>query len=370
MAAAVLGWLDTAAFAEEPSATKPPTVLTPPLDSPVPPVYGSTDLASAGKDYDGDHCQFFTGASVYVLKPYFESNTAFITTSGVGTTSPSRTESDFNWDYTASPAVFLGIVAPGGFGVRARYFSFDESSSNLHTTLTAAGATQGFIDPAPGLTFPAAAFGAPGILLAGGNGQDQLYFSSRLRIQTIDLEAMQQWRFGGYDLLLSGGGRYLELSQSYQATLTNSAVFPDGNTATELQSLAAGHNFQGGGVTLAIEGRRRFGESGLSLFANARGSLLVGTSHESSSLLESVRDPFGEAGGSQTVSPTTDAHRDHVLPVAEIELGLEYSLRVGSLEPFFRAAAVNQTYFDAGNASRLDGNLGLFGVAFTLGVRY
>ena len=37
---------------------------------------------------------------------------------------------------------------------------------------------------------------------------------------------------------------------------------------------------------------------------------------------------------------------------------------------FVRAAAVDQTYFDAGNASSSSGNLGLFGVQFSLGVNY
>jgi len=329
------------------------------------------DCALAGKDCDATHWEFFGGASLYLLKPYFESNTAYSTTSGIGTTHPSRTETDFNWDFDAAPAVFLGIVSPSGRGVRAGWFHFDESSTPQHTGLTPGLATSSFIDPAPGVTgLPGAVFASPGALLSAGAGKDVLDFSSSLKVHSLDLEAMQDWHFGCFSLLVSGGGRYLEVSQEYSANLRNSAVFPGVGSASELQHLDFAQRFQGGGPTLAAEGRWQVRNSGLSLFANARASLLVGTAHQSNNLVVMVNDPAGVVGGSAAVASSADSHPERVLPVTEIELGFEYRRCVGRAEPFFRAAVVDKTYFDAGNASRQDGNLSLFGAQFTFGVKY
>ena len=220
--------------------------------------------------------------------------------------------------------------------------------------------------PAP----PGATFSSPGFILENGFGQDQLDFSSNLIIHCLDVEALRQWECGRFFLVLSGGGRYLEISQNYMATLVNNAVFPDGNTANEVQFLSFGHNFQGGGPTLATEGRFQVGNSGLSLFAHARGSLLVGTTHQSLILTQTVNDPSGEAGGDLSAMASADNRKDHVLPVAEVELGLEYALRLRRINPYFRATVVDQTYFNAGNASGQDGSLSLFGAQFSLGLNY
>lgn len=314
------------------------------------------------------------GASLYLLKPYFEGNTAYVTSTGTNTNEPRRVETAFSWDYSASPAFWLGIVGPDGLGLRARYFHFEQASSDLTTVLTPGEtATGASIFPPLDLSLlqpVARPFGAPGNNLGFfGLGQDQLEFGSSLKIHSLDVEALKEWDFGQFQLEISGGGCYLELSQDYTATLANQAT-RGAATATESQDLLFNQRFQGGGPTLAAEGRWQIGGSGFSLFANARGTLLVGTTHESLSLSQVVQDPAGIVGGSQSITASSDARRDHVLPVAEIELGVEYARQVRGIEPFFRAGVVDLTYFNAGNASSQDRNLSLFGATLSLGVKY
>jgi hypothetical protein len=62
---------------------------------------------------------------------------------------------------------------------------------------------------------------------------------------------------------------------------------------------------------------------------------------------------------------------ESVIPVCELELGLDYGINLRQTYVFARAAVVDQTYFSAGNASTHgDNNLSLFGVQFSLGVNY
>jgi hypothetical protein len=338
-----------------------------------PPGNGSVDGSLCDKDCcEKHHWTFFVDGTAYLLKPYFENNAAFTTTTGIGSTRPFQTESDFGWDYSVSPALTVGILAPGGLGLRAKYFEFDEGSSTLRTSLTLGQAATSSISAAPGVgVFPGATFGSPGTVLAAGLGTDVLNFVSHLKIHSLDGEAMQRWDVGRFTIILSGGGRYLELEQRYSATLENNATLAGGGTVSELQSLNFNQRFVGGGPTIGAEGHVRLGKSGLGLFANARGTLLVGTTHQSNTLVQVVTDPTGVIGGSSTLAPTIDNRRDHVLPVGEIELGLEYCChRFHHVEPYLRAAVVDMTYFDAGNASRQDGNLSLFGGQATFGVKF
>jgi hypothetical protein len=53
-----------------------------------------------------------------------------------------------------------------------------------------------------------------------------------------------------------------------------------------------------------------------------------------------------------------------------LEMGAEYSRTWGAVRPFFRTGLVAQTWFDAGSASNLDGNLGFLGLSVTAGLNY
>jgi len=83
-----------------------------------------------------------------------------------------------------------------------------------------------------------------------------------IALQAADLEATVTQRLRKWDTLLAAGVRYGNLSYS-----SDVATFFGAGTAT----------FEGVGPTVAVEGRRRLGESAFSLYGNVRGSALFGT---------------------------------------------------------------------------------------------
>ncbi len=316
---------------------------------------------------DTTNTGFMGGASFYLLRPYISNNTAYITNSGIGTPTPSTTSQDFDWAYRPAPAMWFGYTTESGLGIRARAFYFDQSPTTLTTSLNPNTAATATITPPAGLSpvvgIPPVGFAAPGILLGGGAGQDQLAFSSSLRIQTIDMEATYAWNLDSFALLFSGGGRYLQMSQNYNATLVN----VPGTGASEYDALIAGHNFYGGGPTVALQCDWKVGSTGLSLYGLARGSVIVGTGRQDVFFSQVIIDPVL---GNQDNQPSNRSTFQQVIPIAELEVGVQYGLMVGRSEFFVRGAAVNQTYFGAGSSTARDTNLSLFGVQFSTGLNY
>ena len=339
------------------------------------------------------------GASLYYLKPYADGNTAYqtttITTGPVGstyTTSGQTITQDFDWNMKPAGAFWLGIANPCGLGIRARYFHFDAASADALVSLTPGQESTppgqvpsitNVISPSPFVpqTFPGAlapnaaniqAFGAPSELLSvAGVGQDDLVFRSTLKIETVDLEPTFEWSAGNGSFLAGAGVRYLQITQTYQAGLQN---LGGGGPASEFETLSLSNRFRGIGPTLSGEFTWTFNNTGLAFFVSGRGSLLVGSAHRLAVLTDALTDPTGLTGGGvpefkqrESRIPTTT---NIVLPMAELELGLEYGLNLGNKRLYFRGAVVDQTYFDAGNASRTTGNLGLFGCQVTTGLNF
>ena len=324
--------------------------------------------------------------SLYVIRPYFTDNAAFTTTNGAGTGNPSASTTDYPWNFSAAPAISFGWVSECGLGIRAHYFNFADSSGNVTTSLSpaelAAGTTR-INAPVVGLPTltPPITFGAPGGLTAlasifgAAPVGDHLSFNSHLRVDVWDLEGQANLEKGPWLLTYFLGGRYLNLTQQYGGTLNGSAdTAPARGTgiATESQTLSASHDFIGGGPTTALQAKIHL-LHGLSVYGNARGSLLFGRSHETASFTQSVTDPSGILLGgipSSAVSSQFSRNRQTVLPVAEIDVGLEYGMKLWGTYSYARTAVVNETYFGAGSASHTDGNFGLFGVQFTVGVDF
>jgi hypothetical protein len=127
------------------------------------------------------------GAAIYFLRPHFEDNQAFTTTTGLTTANRSRVATDFDWDYSTSPLFWLGYQFQNGWGVRARFFYFDQGSNSPTTSLNPAGAATSEIRPPAhmpdlDLAGPRNGPGSPGVLLSQGLGVDQLLYHSSLRI--------------------------------------------------------------------------------------------------------------------------------------------------------------------------------------------
>jgi hypothetical protein len=382
---AALGLLSAAApIVAEPPPLTPPAPILPDAPLPVTPPCHDADhpehpvCPPEALDHDAP-CKppekggLVAGATEYYLKPYFQDNVAFNVTRGIGTTASSVTAQAFDWGVKSSAAFWVGYELESGLGVRGRYFNLSGSSRNLTTSLDLTQAATGFIaPPAALLRLPGAAFGSPGIFLTAGLGADQLGFDSDLHIEAYDVEATYEMCHENLSVVYAAGGRYLHTTQNYRATLTNSNPTDPitGLTGSEVQTLTYFHNFEGGGPTMALSATWQVGKTGLAIFGSARGSLLVGTTNEALTLTQSVVDPARVVGGNQNNVPRSIGSADRVMPVLELEAGLEFGMRIWIFRPFLRAAVVNQTYFDIGNASSTRGSLGLFGAQVSLGTNY
>jgi hypothetical protein len=312
------------------------------------------------------------GASLYFLRPYYTNDPAFVTTTGIGTATPVVSSEDFDWNFHVAPAAWLGWTSECGVGFRGRFFHFEHDSEDVSTSLDATAAAAGVtITPPLGLSpllgTPGRGFASPGLLLSGPAGvpvgEDFLAFNSDLRIETIDGEGTFAFDKGNFSMLFAVGGRYLQMAQNYEARLSN-IVAPG---TSEQASLSAGRNFYGGGPTIAMQARWQFGYSGMSVFGNVRGSLLVGSSRQTASFTESIVDP---TTGAQASFATNESSDEITVPVGELEGGFEYGRVVGRTRLFVRGAVVNHTYFDAGSASSRDGSMSLFGAQVSLGLNY
>ena len=317
---------------------------------------------------------FVAGAGAYIIKPYFQDNPAFFarrtTISSGGTTFSMETSTcqhDFCWGLDAAPIIWLGYVSECGLGVRARWWLFDQRSatsavSDANTTiLSASPGGLSIISPS--------FFGSP---LFPVLNSTPTFTSSNLKLDVWDFEATQETAVGRWALLFSAGFRYAHLSQDYDAIQASVRGTPPGPVGIltvifrQTESLTSGHNFNGAGPTLAIEGRRPLGNSGISLFANLRGTMLFGQSKQrvDQTTVTKVFD-------FSSIAVTDFAYvRDTVLPVAELEMGVEYARTWRAVRPFLRTGLVAQTWFDAGSASSLDGNLGFLGLSVTAGLNY
>jgi hypothetical protein len=313
------------------------------------------------------------GGTLYYLKPFMPANTAYVTVTNPGTPGSSESNTSFQWHYQPAYAAWVGWNFDGGLGLRTRFFQFSSSSETdtLSNGTTPPPGTQTTINPPLanllGLSTGGTAFGSPGSVLNSGVGTDLLKFTSSLTVSAIDLEATYLWKASNLTLLGSAGARYLQLNQSYGATLTNSG---GGTGAHEYQQFNYSRNFSGVGLTAAFQGIYQIGTSNFYLFANGRASIIAGQSQENESFyLNSSYSIFGFPQ-SQQINPTANRSSLTTIPIVELELGAEYGVNVGRSRFFLRGAAVSQTYFDAGTATSTTGNMTLFGFQGTVGFNF
>lgn len=303
--------------------------------------------------------EVFAGAGISVLRPFYDHNPAYATLTLGG----QQTEDDLSWNMWVAPKVWAGVMGDT-LGIRGSYFTFDHSAENA--TLANADPTVAVGVPFDIATIPGAPFGSPGLILTNlGLGADLMKFQQDLEIHTVDLEVIKDIKLRSIDLQFSGGARYMNLQQDYRATLTNSAL-----GATEVQTVSIGRDFNGAGPTVALTGWNPLGNSGFSLYANARMSLLVGSNDTAQNATFSVVDPMMVVGGNAVDSFNFASSLSDMIPTMELALGIEHNRTVGSVNLFGRVALVDQTYFGAGNAFSDEGNLSLLGIQTNWGIAY
>jgi hypothetical protein len=274
------------------------------------------------------------GAEVLYLKPHFGSNPAFLTHIDNGFIDD-HFQTDFSYDYNAAPRAWIGFQRPGKVGVRGRYFDFDDRS-NSPSAADAQGPGAGTAN----FVVQTAAPGGLGFLSTGtAAAPTTLNFTSGLDLQTFDLEATWMMDSGPWHCLLSGGLRYAEINQFYTANQITAAGVV--NSIIDSRS-----SFDGVGPTVGAESRVPVGDQGFSLYGNGRASVIFGDSNQT---VNAQVIPTGTRPNFTNNFTTQDT-----MPIAELELGVEWRQELVGQSWYVQGGVVAQTYFGVGNASNTE----------------
>jgi hypothetical protein len=283
----------------------------------------------------------------------------------IATTVPHNEEdpasSELNSDYGVGARFWLGVELGDCWGVRGRFWSFRDNALGI--------------------------FGDPRTLNGVGTG-DFTEAGYNLSAYTIDVEATKAWGWGPWCLEGSFGGRY---GQMHQDSLLAFYDDTDGTTAFGSSS----RRIFGTGLTGAIEVHRCLGGSGCcsgcsccscvgwSVFANARGSVLWGTSSGFATAAADDNSGTFDSSFESVADPTT-------IYIFESQVGVEWSHPVkcvcGTL--FVRGACEYQRWSanNAGttvatavasdaattvvNSQTLSPTVGMLGLTVAAGFRY
>jgi hypothetical protein len=312
------------------------------------------------------------GVGMYWLQPYFSNNPSYGVVSvpaGFNTTAATSTTShvDVSHNMDVAPEIWLGYIGDNGFGFRARWWYFRQDTSQSLTS----GASP--LTGSDNLTSAALSAAPLGVGVEADNASGPFSFSvtTKLQLQVWDFEALQDIQVAGFDLLFSGGLRFAHINQEYNAWDNEAGA------TNPVSAVTSANSFDGLGPVVALEARRALGNTGLAVYGRTRGALLFGSEHQSAFGIN-----LSEASGGNVNA--SDSH-DRVMPVAELELGVEYGQRIGNMRLFGQIALVGQDWIGAGNASRsntlnaagipeggstADSDLAFLGLAFRLGVNY
>jgi hypothetical protein len=324
---------------------------------------------SCGDDCGGQRGSIIGGFGMYLIQPYFNTNPAYNTRLSTPTGTTVHVEQhDFLYNWDIAPEIWLGYVGANGFGARVRYFQYAQTA-NFGVTVPDLGGN--FLSASTanplGLTATTQVFKG-----------DHFDFTSRLGILVWDFEFLQTWNPGCWQVTGSAGVRYAHVSQNYG--VRSKFVSPITNEQPLTLAIDSGHSFNGAGPTVALEGRRGFGSSGLALYANARGSLLFGSDYQRA--FRTTTFAPNDFGSSATIDAYV--HESNVLPVAEAEIGAEFGRNIGPTRALLQIGFVGQAWFGAGNASNSqvvnatsltnspnnNSNLGLAGMVIRAGLSY
>jgi hypothetical protein len=275
---------------------------------------------------------------------------------------------DFAHHMEVSPLIWIGVANDDGLGFRGRWWQLRDSSGAPAVNGDTTGSTTITSASPLGLSIS-----SPGTTLMNGSGTDMMFFHRDLDLVVWDVEVTQSFEIGRCGVLLSAGARYAHLSQNYSASRSNSdpGLASDVVVQQDTSILISGHNFNGGGPMASVEVWRPIADSGLSIYGNVRGSVLFGSRKEHASTQTVFAGTMADnTPFNRTISQDATANGDSVLPVVELEIGLEYGRQVGRCFPFVRTGLVGQNWFSAGNSSSTDGDLGFFGLEASLGVNF
>ena len=270
----------------------------------------------------GSDSHWSTGAGIYVLKPYWETNPAWQQARFgpfFGLAVDTKVE-NFDHDAQVAPLVWVAYTGDSGFGVRGRFWTLD-SSDSMKT-----------VNPGPDPDVIINSAGPMGLNIFSDLEGDVMKFQSILGITVVDMEATYQAKTLNWSVLGSLGARYAQLQQKYKAQR-----FGIDDT---FELLDSNQEFEGFGPTASLEVHRQLSDSGFSLFASLRGSVLFGES------TQTAKQWFDDIPVAQARNTGLD-----VTPVGESEIGARWSYDQGILRFFVDAAVVGQVWWGAGNSA-------------------
>ncbi len=271
----------------------------------------------------------------------------------------------------------LGWDSGCGYGARIRYFGWRSSNQIFQV--------DNLNDPGAGADGVVSRYNTASPLGIGfasvGTIADpsQLVFENRIKIQAWDLEATMNDKCGCLNLTWSAGVRYLQIAQEYNAAealvfLPPTTAFPPGSAIN--QTLRSGHNLNGLGPIIGIEGRHTICDN-LRIYGSGRAGLIFCEGGQQADYVANFNPEFQLPPFTQSAS----VERNRIVTTAEVEVGGEYALELSKCtELYIRSGLIGQAYFGVGNSSRStiggtpteakNDNLTLFGFQVTVGVRY
>ncbi len=184
----------------------------------------------------------------------------------------------------------------------------------------------------------------------------------------LDLEFLKKDIDCEGGLTASAGLRYVRMDQYLKArNITPAGVLAAGVS----QEASSRHDFEGIGPTVSAEMLKRFDCSNWGMFINVRGSILYG---ESNTHYQDAPRVTPNALASRGI----DRNDQDIIPVGEIQLGLDYRRPSDCHEPFLRVALetlywmnggsanAQENVIEAGNAKESD--MGFLGITIATGL--
>jgi len=287
------------------------------------------------------------GGGVYYMEAIYNNNRAFVADSGKAFSSTFASQ-NFNNNLQVAPLAFVGYSWDNGFGIRFRWFGFNQNQS-AGTTIGSGNIT---------------VFDASGNNTIGFGKGTTIVANSHLYLSAYDLEATYNTTIGKWLLIGSAGARYAQINQAYSIASVDAA-------GVALAGSGSNHDFNGFGPTVSLEGHRQIGCSGFGVYASARASILFGSGHLSSG---SVTGPASDIG---FTSSTASGSQTSVIPVGEMEIGGEWSKAWGRFRVFAQVGVIGQIWWGTGNAaeptifsSGSPSNLGFIGGVARAGIAF
>lgn len=280
---------------------------------------------------------YYAGFEFVFLKPHLKKSVAYsVTTYGP---LASRNDVLYEYNHDTTPRIILGMNNCDGLGVRAIYWTFDDSAGESRYNHFV-GSPAGVITPMGRNTI----------------GGQTLIASQSIELDAFDLEATQQFQLGQLYGLASAGARY-----GHYRRYTRLDTVTGGNSLDYTEW--SDDEFHGIGPTVSLELTRPINCSRWSLYSKARGSILFGESDTRMVNRQIIGGPFGYV--------QNQADDDSVIAIYELQMGIQYACGMWT----FRAGWEGQFWDDPGISISPQGlynpnDLGLTGFNLSVGCTY